>query len=478
MTKYAPCNSICPISEDESKGTHMLPRAATEQHKTCFDGLTLVFNPFTSTSQRQERKRGRCHMNHSSVRFPRWASCVAVVLLGVLTACNHSGDDNGAPGTASVSLTDAPACGFDAVNVTASKVRIHQSDSASDNAAGWTEITLNPPRKINLLDLNDPTQPNFALEHLGEAPLPAGHYTQLRLVLVPNKNPNPPLENSVVLSGTATEVPLDTPSAIQSGIKLVHQFDVPSGQRVDLLLDFDACKSIVQRGNGTYALKPVIQVIPFVLNGIEGFVAQSLLGSHVVVSAQANGEVIRRTVPNAVTGRFLLARLPAPANYDVVITADNHAAAVISGVPVNSATEIRPVSTQGAPIPVAPQALDPSATRTIDGSVALNPATDDVPVFIAAQQALVSGPTITTKTVVATPVATPQDGDFSYVLTLPVAAPALGAYTSTLPIVFTQQPSSVAGKYTVRASAEGYATQSAPVDISAANQSQNFALVP
>lgn len=418
-------------------------------------------------------------MKLSSGRFHRWFSCLALVMLGFMAACNHSGDDNVAPGTASVSLTDAPACGFDAVNVTVSKVRIHQSDSASDNAAGWTEIPLNPPRKINLLDLNDPTQPNFALEHLGEAPLPAGHYTQLRLVLVPNRNPNPPLENSVVLSGTTTEVPLDTPSAVQSGIKLVHQFDVPSGQRVDLLLDFDACKSIVQRGNGTYALKPVIHVIPFVLNGIEGFVAPSLLGSHVVVTAQVNGEVIRRTVPNAVTGRFLLARLAAPANYDVVITADNHATAVISGVPVNTTTEIRPVSTQSAPIPVASPTLDPSATRTVTGSVTLNPATDEVPVFIAAQQALDSGPTVTVKTIVATPVPTPQDGDFSYVLTLPVAAPALGPYTSTLPITFTQQPSSVAGKYTVQASAEGYATQSSPVDISAANQTlPNFSLVP
>ncbi len=67
-------------------------------------------------------------------------------------------------------------------------------------------------------------------------------------------------------------MPLDTPSAVQSGIKLIHQFTVGSGQRVDLLLDFDACKSIVKTGNGKYKLKPVIKVIPIVLNGIEGFV--------------------------------------------------------------------------------------------------------------------------------------------------------------------------------------------------------------
>jgi hypothetical protein len=418
-------------------------------------------------------------MNRSSLGCPRWAWCVALMMIGFLAACGSSGDDAAAPGAVSVSLTDGPACGFDAVNVTVSKVRIHQSDSASDNAAGWTDITLDPPRKINLLDLNDPTQPNLALEHLGETPLAAGHYTQLRLVLVSNRNnPNPPFANSVVLSNTSTEIPLDTPSAVQSGIKLVHQFNVPSGQRVDLLLDFDACTSIVQRGNGTYGLKPVIKVIPFVLNGIDGFVAPSLLSSNVVVTAQVNGEIVRRTAPNAVSGKFFLARLAAPANYDVVITADNRAAAVISGVPVNAPTEIRAVSTNLAPIPVAPPTLDPSATRTVNGTVVLNPPTDEEAVFIAAKQSLASGPTITLKTLLSIPIATPTPGDFGYVLSLPVAAPSLGPYTTTLPIVFTQQPSSVAGKYTVQASAAGYATQAAAVDVSAANQTQNFTLIP
>ena len=221
-------------------------------------------------------------MNRTRVGYPGWALCATVLMFGFLAACGSSGDDAAAPGAVSVSLTDGPACGFDAVNVTVSKVRIHQSDSASDHAGGWTDITLNPPRKINLLDLNDPTQPNLALEHLGETPLPAGHYTQLRLVLVPNSGSSP-LANSVVLSGTTNEIPLDTPSAIQSGVKLVHQFDVPPGQRVDLLLDFDACHSVVQTGNNKFNLKPVIKIIPFVLNGIEGFVDTALLGRNVVV---------------------------------------------------------------------------------------------------------------------------------------------------------------------------------------------------
>src|SRR5215467_12535827 len=262
---------------------------------------------------------------------------IGLFLAGVMAGCGSDGGST-PPGTLGVSMTDAPAFGFDQVNVTVDKVRVHQSSSASEHAAGWTTIELAPPRKINLLNLNDPTQPNFALESLGETPLEAGHYTQLRLVLASNSNnPNSPLANSVVLSGQPnTEIALDTPSARKSGIKLIHQFNVTSGQRVDLLLDFDACKSIVIHNDGMYKLKPVIKVIPFVLNGIEGFIDKTL--PNVIVSAQVNGEIARATTMNTTTGKFFLAHLAAPAQYDVVITADGHATAVIAGVPVPSST--------------------------------------------------------------------------------------------------------------------------------------------
>ena len=65
-----------------------------------------------------------------------------------------------------------------------------------------------------------------------------------------------------------------------------------------------------------------------------------------------------------------------------------------------------------------------------------------------------------------------------YSLALPVGAPLLGQYGSgTLPITLSAQ-SAVAGKYTVEASALGYTTQSVAKDISAANTTQNFTLIP
>ena len=422
-------------------------------------------------------------MNTRKTHFNLHTGLMGLLLALVVAGCGSDGGSSSQPGTLGVSMTDAPACGFDAVNVTVDRVRVHQSSSANENAAGWTDITLNPARKINLLNLNDPTQPNFALESLGETPLEAGHYTQLRLVLVPNSNnPNTPLANSVVLSGQTTEIALETPSAIQSGIKLIHQFKVDSGQRVDLLLDFDACKSIVAHKDDTYKLKPVIGVIPFVLNGIEGFIATNLLSSNVVVSAQVNGEIVRATMPNTSTGKFFLARLPAGVgvSYDVVITADSHATAVISGVPVPSSTSITAVSTSGAPIPViTPPTLEASATHDIGGTVTLNPATDDAAVLVAAKQTLNGGLTVTVKSRVATVNnATVPTGDYEYNLTLPIGAPSLGPYATPLPIVFAQQPPAVAGHYTVQASALGYASQSFAKDISAADAPQNFSLTP
>jgi len=419
---------------------------------------------------------------------------MGLLLAGLVAGCGSGGDGGGGtaqPGTLGVSLTDNPACGFDEVNVTVSKVRVHQSSSADDNAAGWTDITLNPPRKINLLNLNDPTQPNFALDNLGETPLAAGHYTQLRLVLVDN-NGSQPSANWIVLAGQDpinNKIPLETPSAIRSGIKLIHQFTVNSGQRVDLLLDFDACHSIVKTGNGKYILKPVIKVIPYVLNGIDGFVDKALLGNNVVVSAQVNGKIVRATVPNANPdpnpnrGKFFLSHLPAGADvkYDVVITAVDHATAVIAAVPVQTDTSITTISTDAVPF-----TLQTSTPQSISGTVTLDPADDGGTVVVAAKQSLSGGPTVTVKSAVGTVLDTAFPiGDYGYNLTLPIAAPWLGQYSTSLPIALSAtvpDQSPVAKFYTIQGSAQVgttvYATQVPPalaVDITT-TPTQNFTL--
>jgi len=391
------------------------------------------------------------------------------VAAATLVACGGGGGGAAAPaptatmGTLGVSMTDAPACGFDAVNVTVNKVRVHASASASDTEGGWTDITLSPAKKINLLNLT-----NGVLEALGQTSLAPGHYSQLRLVL--DANTGTGLANSVVPTGSTVEQSLVTPSATQSGIKLVNEFDIAAGQRVDLVLDFDACKSVHTTGNGKYMLKPVVKVIPTAINGISGVINTALLASHVTVSAQQNGVIVSSTVPSA-TGEFFLARL-VPGNYDVVITADDRAASVVAAVPVATTSSNTVLSTASAPINLAA-----STSGSISGVVTLAPASTTEPAYVAAKQSFAAGPTVTIKY---------QGADLvsgAYTLArLPIAAPQYTMYSATLPLVFTQNLTTTpgAGKYKVDASATGYTAKSvSTVDISAASQSNvNFALIP
>jgi hypothetical protein len=274
------------------------------------------------------------------------------------------------------------------------------------------------------------------------------------------------LANSIVLVGSNTETPLVTPSAVQSGIKLVNEFDVASGQRVDLLMDFDACKSIVKRGNGVYALKPVIRVVPFVLNGINGFVDTAMLSSGVMVTAQQNGVIVQTTAPNTTTGEFFLARLPA-GSYDVVLTANGRSTAVIAGVLVATETSVVPVSNTVTRI-----TMPTSLNRTVSGTAVLNPVSTTELAYVAAKQTFGSAPTVTVKSMAADDL-----NGGAYSLSLPVGEPLLGSFNTVLPINFTVQ-AGMDGKYSVAASATGYQTQSFSKDIFVANATQDFVLVP
>ena len=84
----------------------------------------------------------------------------------------------------------------------------------------------------------------------------------MRLVLAGNGS-TAPYANSAIPTGSTDEVPLATPSAEQSGLKINTNIDVIGSQTADFVIDFDACKSIVSAGkSGKYLLKPVLTVSP------------------------------------------------------------------------------------------------------------------------------------------------------------------------------------------------------------------------
>lgn len=366
-----------------------------------------------------------------------------------LSACGGSDGNDGATGTLRLSLTDAPACGYDTVFVTVEKVRVHQSASAGDADSGWSEVVLATPQRIDLLTLT-----NGALLPLGQTELPAGTYTQMRLVLAANNAANP-LANAIRPTGGA-ETALTTPSGQQSGLKANVNLAVPAGQVADFAIDFDACKSFVKAGNsGQYLLKPVLTVIPILSTAgqrIVGFVDPALANTGTTVSAQSVGVAVRATPPDA-TGRFTLYPVPA-GNYDLVISAAGRVNAVMSGVPVTDSTSTV-IGSDAARIntPTSASSFVASGTIMVNGSVA------NTNGAVRALQTLSGGPMIE----VGYSAADATTGTYS--LTLPTGAPALLPYAAgATSFVFTSDAAN-AGKYKLEASAPTFAAKTADITL-------------
>ena len=380
---------------------------------------------------------------------------VALASTVMLAACGGGGGGTTATtvpeGTVRLALTDAPSCGYDHVYVTVERVRMHKSDGAGDSEGGWEEIVLASPKRLDLLELT-----NGTLEELGQVDVPAGTYNQIRLVLAANTGADP-LANSVHPTG-GTEVPLKTPSAQQSGLKLKAKFEVEADGLADLVLDFDACRSIVTAGgSGGYNLKPVLSLSKRVQTGIQGYVSTTMTLNGTTVSAQQNGVVMRSTVPDT-TGKFVLPFLAA-GNYDVVITSGNRATAVLTGVPVTTTTTlVNGTSTAFLP-PVAATLREITGTASSGNGTATLVTTADV----RATQQLTGGPTIQVQ-------ALPVDAvDATYTLTLPADAPVKAAYAAGGTPTFAAD-TAVAGKYRVQGTAEGFTAVTEDADVSTADQ--------
>jgi hypothetical protein len=330
-------------------------------------------------------------------------------------------------------LTDAPACGYDAVHITIDRVRVHQDANAADGASGWSEIVLSHPKRVNLLDLT-----NGVLAELGQTALPAGNYSQLRLVLASNGGADP-LANSVTPSSTHVETALTTPSAQQSGLKLNVNMAVAPGQVADFVLDFDACKSIVKRGNsGNYNLKPVMAVIPYLGSAgqkVVGYVSTALTLASTNIVLQSGGVPVKATLPDS-TGKFTLSPVPS-GTYDLVISSPGHVTAVMTGVPVSSSavTTVNTVS-QGILPPVA-------SMRDVSGT--LTPATATV----RALQTLTGASTVE----IAWGAVDATSGAYGF--TLPIDAPVKTTYAPNPAALGFTADTAAAGKYTLEAASAG-----------------------
>ncbi|KAF0220864.1 MAG: hypothetical protein FD174_861 [Geobacteraceae bacterium] len=181
---------------------------------------------------------------------------LAALAFAHLPGCSGGGGTTSSSGTLQVGLTDKQSDAFQQVVITIREVRIVPAgleNAPDDDPRLPVVVTYATPHTVDILTLR------FLQELLGTIVLPAGTYNQVRLILEPNptgQGRDPVNYLTLKADPLKTKIPLKTPSAQQSGLKVLGSFEVKPGIINAILLDFDPNTAIVARGNGDYNLKP------------------------------------------------------------------------------------------------------------------------------------------------------------------------------------------------------------------------------
>ena len=157
-------------------------------------------------------------------------------------------------------LKDSPFSDAKALLVTFSEVNVHAS------GGDWTTVPFAAGVSSRTCDLK---KLETAQDILGVGSLPAGHYTQLRLVVssaaiyFENASSGPACAPTIT-APAGTNAPVEIPSG---EVKLNREFDLASPGGTMILLDFDGDRSVRQTGTGNglgggrYMMTPVIGVV-------------------------------------------------------------------------------------------------------------------------------------------------------------------------------------------------------------------------
>jgi hypothetical protein len=268
-------------------------------------------------------------MNNKKHPFSRQAAAVVALagFVAVAAAGCGSGGSTSANGSLSVALSDAPPNlgNVTAVNVTVMKVEVHPGDGTEtgDTSMDPTWKTCwQGSRPFNLLSLANVTDVTHLPLIVDRNSLPAGHYDQLRLIIDPS---------SATLTVSGQTQPLSVPSGGQSGLKS-KKFDITRSTNTVLLLDFNVAQSVTMQGNGTYQLKPVIDVEPLTGTGsLSGKVVDASgapMGALVNVK-DASGTVVGSAITLPVDGIFAVHGL-LPETYTLEVSATGKTTATMT----------------------------------------------------------------------------------------------------------------------------------------------------
>ena len=166
------------------------------------------------------------------------------------TGTGGDGSSGGGTGTMTVFLTDSPFSDAQSLLLTFSEVSIHRS------GAGWETLTT-ASMTCDLKKLVN------AQTVLVTSPLPAGHFTQIRLMvssatLYFDNAAAGPACAPIIAAPAGQSAPVEIPSG---EIKLNRDFDLAAGGATTVTLDFDGDSSVRQTGNGTYMMQPVVAIL-------------------------------------------------------------------------------------------------------------------------------------------------------------------------------------------------------------------------
>jgi hypothetical protein len=192
-----------------------------------------------------------------SLKSSSFVVSVFALAIGLLAGCSGGGGSSTSTttGTLKMSITDKPSDAYANVVVAIREIRVVPAgkESAADNDAGLPVLAhFDTPKVIDVMQLQ------FVQQALGEVVLPAGSYSQIRLILEPNPNGQgqAPLNYLTLKTAPTTRIALTTPSGQQSGLKVLGPLEVKAGVINAVMIDFDPNTAIVARGNGAYNFKP------------------------------------------------------------------------------------------------------------------------------------------------------------------------------------------------------------------------------
>ncbi|PCH75983.1 MAG: hypothetical protein COB98_07495 [Flavobacteriaceae bacterium] len=245
---------------------------------------------------------------------------VLLSFLFFLTNCTSSDTENTA--RIQLKLVDAPG---DYMSVNIEIINLQYKSNAEDNEWQNFNPEINYPIQVDLISL---TAGNKLL--LTDHVLPAGNLHQIRLVLSNN--------NTLEIEGNVPDqsftAHLNTPSAQQSGLKLILNQKLEAGLTYSFLLDWDVQQSIIKAGNsGKFNLNPVIKVISETNTGsLKGKLTANVLSDNskqvplynaTIALYNISEDLIAQTTSNE-KGDYMLYGIP-PGDYHLDISHKSYA---------------------------------------------------------------------------------------------------------------------------------------------------------